>query len=142
MPDQFRNGIGRALNGEQSGGDAAHRRIRSESSYSDLDKSLEEFDEGLRTDQTSKAGGRRYTRKIRHDTAHEEPWGVLKERSCYSGDNDSANECAQKIGNNYSSDLNEADGILAIVKAPVAGILNVDSEALREVHEKTGGSGR
>ena len=56
----------------------------------------------------------------------------MKERSCYPRDNDSANECAQKIGNNNSSDLKEADGILAIVKAPVAGTFNLDGQALRE----------
>src|SRR6516162_445396 len=100
MPDQFRNCIGRALNGKQSGGDTAYRRIRRKSSHSDLDDSLEEFDESLRTEKTSNASGRRYTRKIRHDTAHEEPWGVLKERSRHPRDNDSANECAQKIRNN------------------------------------------
>ena len=60
-------------------------------------------------------------------TAHEKPWAILKERSRYPRDNDRADECAQKIGNNNSSDLKEADGIFAIVKTPVAGILKVDS---------------
>jgi len=137
MTDQFRNGIGRALDGEQSGADAAYRSIGREPSGGDLDEPLQKFDEGLRTEKTAEAGGWRYARKIRRDAVHEEPWRVLKKGRRDPGDEDGSDEDANKFKNDGRRDLEEADGVLAIVKPPVSGILNEDGKALRQSHEKT-----
>jgi len=141
MPDQFRHGIGRALNGKKSGTDAANRGIGGKCSYGEFDEPLEEFNQGLRTEKAPKAGCWRYPRKIRCDAVRKEPWGVLGECNCYSGDEDSSYKYPEKIGDNSSSELEELDGILTAVQVPAAGILNVDSQALRQIREKARSSG-